>query len=445
MITDQDIQIEKLFSADPHYGKTLADIYIESPHDPARAHQRLFVLLEVPQALPNARAIIDRLIERAVEAFERSRHTTPELTLEATLEALNMIMPELLPSRAQSWLDQLSILIGISDRGQVHLAQIGMIHAYHVHHAAWTLVSEKNRIENPLKIFSHITSGLLQPEDALIFTTNALIDYVSVDKIRSLVHELMPTRAILKLESLLSAVPSHVTFATVIVKFVTDESRRADEQRVAAEQTFPHSRETMNEVPPERTAVRPTRQSRYDRGIVKKSLRWFGSNSARYVALLFKALAQIGLLLVNIVYSFFSGARRIKLEQDAIRYTNLFLNDIGDFFGSLRPYRRRLLYGIGIALFILLNGIVLNGQYQHVIARRSAFEDMMVEVSLLKQQADNAQVYNDDKMREQALSRIVALLSTSVPTTPKQETQRAQYLEENETELNRLRHIIDRK
>ena len=98
-------------------------------------------------------------------------------------------------------------------------------------------VAERTEPLNPLKLFSHITSGLLDPGNALVLSTARLLEYVSEEKIKSIVLRYQPHVAIRELERLLAEVPSYVGFSAVVVKFTTDRDDLSSRTRPCTQKT----------------------------------------------------------------------------------------------------------------------------------------------------------------------------------------------------------------
>lgn len=78
------------------------------------------------------------------------------------MQRLNQLLPEINEVKIKNWLATLDLAIGIIHQNSVHLANLGSIEAWLIHHNKLTTILEKTTKLNPIKIFSDIVSGELK-------------------------------------------------------------------------------------------------------------------------------------------------------------------------------------------------------------------------------------------------------------------------------------------
>ncbi|MBI4128895.1 MAG: hypothetical protein HY460_02480 [Parcubacteria group bacterium] len=445
MPAPQEIQIQKLFISGDAFSASYADIFITSATRENRSLQNLVIIMDFPRGKFGDSQISDSIIRHAAKTFEASPHLTPELVLEAVLESLNLFLPELSGRRTRELLSSLNLLIALSDRGQIHFSQVGTIRALLVQENAISDVSESPEI-NPLKIFSHVTSGLLDPSNAMVFTTESLLDYVSEEKIKHLLLEYPPQVAARKLELLLAQVPSSVTFASVLIKFITElDSLAAQNEKAARVARVPYPARAM---PVEGTAshemqdaVMPGRRTRARKPVRVRVITGFLRHLWTYLALLTYAVRSLIALIVKMIRLLTSPALRKNEERNFILRNQAVAGTLREKLASMPRSRRISLYLLLAVCFVLAHALILRSQTQEIERIGTNYNETLLAVSGKKQAFENAIVYNDEKTAEQMLLDIETLLSGITPQHKEQEQRLASLLEENQRSLNKVRHI----
>lgn len=455
MPDSNDIQIQKLFIYDPPYSKSLADIYVGSVSEPTRLFQKLIIVLDFPRRTSTDGWLVDTIVRTAVKAFDDARQFTPELVLESTLEALNILLPTLIPKKNPRWLSELNLLIGISDRGQVHFSQVGDVQTYLAQGTGMQLVSEDPGALNPLKLFSHITSGLLNPGDALLITTSPLVDYVAEDKIKNLLLRLPPEAAVQELEALIAQAPSSVTFAAVLIKFTTEYDALAvrgiaetpPARRLPPRDAMPAlgPDEQMDSSPVD-DLPHPRRNIQRARSLTPRfsfgsALRSFARHALVYLTLVYRILKKIVHLLILGSQAMIFAEARARHEASIISYSEKILEQTKRRVVSFSK-KNRILISIAILLcFVLLHVLLIKGQTQELASIRTSYEDTLFALTEQKQAVEDALLYGDEATAEQILLSMLEDLDKLQPLNKSQQDQIVQYRKETERDLNKVRHI----
>ncbi|MBI4091018.1 MAG: hypothetical protein HY422_03265 [Candidatus Komeilibacteria bacterium] len=450
-MSDSDSTIKKLFLHEPAYATTHADIYVGGSSNPERSLQQLILIISYPRSKFADQSLLTAIIQQAVRAFEGSRHATPELTLEETLETLNIALPEIAPRRDPRWLASLTMLAAISDRGQLHFSSIGDIQAFLIQQASLTRVSEQQQF-NPLKLFSHITSGLLDPGNAMLFTTPPLIDYISTEKIKKILYEIPPRLAEERLASLLTGVPPSVSFASVFIKSTTELDELAERgyrttepagasETIGAQDTSFEELDTLRPHVPMRRMRRSPRWSPMPASAVV--LRFLARALLEYLKTVYASLVVLTKMLWKLLTALISFRERNAGEHAYLQFVTARYQDFKNQLLRLPRHSRRILLLTALLVFILLHLVMVKGQYRQVQKVQSAFDETLALLAQKKEAANDAIIYNDEKAAEKFLMEIDGLLSDITPANKTQEDQIAGYLEDNRRDLNKIRHIND--
>lgn len=459
MSSSQDIIIDKLFICNPAYARTISDIYFDAAASRERVSQQLFILTDVNPGIPRYDDFLEAVIEEGVSAFEGATHPTPELVLETVLEAVNRIIPAFAGTKSDFFFNNVSILIGVSEHGQIHFSQWGAIKAFLIQtNGLISEVSESAKAINPLKAFSHITSGLMNPGDVLLCTTTSLIDYIAEDKIKELALKYPPNQTIQQLHALLAEVPSSVSFASIFIKFATENDylmQSRTPQEATSSITAPASadltpnplatsRTHPDETPSTQTTSRTRQRIAAHAGFgsyVKLGLRFFLRNARQYILILGALFHHMARIAHAAVKSLLSNRNRTANEKLLIK--NIYdtvLKARGTYQGLTKSARRAVI-AVLVIMVILLHFFVLKGQEQEVKKTESAFNETLRLVADKRVQANNAFIYNDERRAEQLYIEIDFLLKSVAPLNKQDSDALATYLAENERDLNKVRHI----
>ncbi len=461
MPDSNDIQVEKLFIYDPAFSRTVADLYIGKASQTERSFQKLIVVLEFPRKSADDGALVDTIIRNTVKAFEEARQFTPELILETTLESANILLPHIAPKKNPHWLQDLNLLIGISDRGQVHFSQIGTMQAYLAQDTSMVLVSERSQQLNPLKLFSHITSGILNPGDALLMTTSSLVDYIAQEKLKDLMLRFPPEIAVQHIESLVAQVPSSITFAAALVKFTTEYDSLAApsmQSAPAPRGSYATQRQASAYAEPEEDDNTSYADAGFDEPLSSRRmarprgtrmphisfwtlLRSFLRQSAYYLQILGHIFSKLGTLIVRTIQVLVFPAARAKHEASLVAYTQETLRQWRARLNAMPKRSRIIVITLLILCFLLLHVLLIKNQDRQLATIRSSYDTTLFSVNEKKQAADAAMVYGDDATAEQNLVDMISQLDSLKPANKKQEDQIAQYRKDAEYELNKVRHI----
>lgn len=239
-----EAQAGKLLIYDPEKSRTTPNVYIfrGSPLEEKNLG-KLFVLMEI-ESPDNINHEIIRAIQEEIRVnyYQSTEFDNLEVAFENTLQKVNQKLPDLLAPLAEGdkdWLDKISILIAILRNNILHFASVGKTEAFLIHKDKIVNILESTSSPesgeiNPLKIFSNIISGNLNPQDALLFCTPTLLEYISLEKLKHIIASHPSSEATLRLEDLLAENEGYHSFAAIVVKLIpVEEAWRAPERTEA--------------------------------------------------------------------------------------------------------------------------------------------------------------------------------------------------------------------
>lgn len=212
--------------------RAVATVYVsEPPAAEAKSLGRIFFVAQIQVTIAEGSAILNAIQEEFARSYYGTDDLHVEKVFEKSLEMVNQRIADLVGDYDTDWLNQFSAVAAAVTAQAVHLSTIGRINAYLIRAnritdilAAADTPSSDREMVNPLKAFSNIISGDTEPEDLFLFTTPALLDYFSLEKLRRTVIDRHPSQAASQLQSLLSENENKATFATAIVQIRQQQS-----------------------------------------------------------------------------------------------------------------------------------------------------------------------------------------------------------------------------
>jgi hypothetical protein len=200
-------QLNHLLQRGAH-ATSLAAVLIARPNAEEReAKGQLALLLEVPGNSARLQVAANEFLKHVEAAYYNGPAMEPEASLEQALRQANAGLGAVAGLLDKRWPEKTTMVVFVHHGDQVFFATAG---------SAWGVLLTPQRVAsitdsgnrhanvNPLKPFSAISSGPLQPDSVACFASLTLLDYIAQEKFRKLVWELPPLGVVQRLEELLS-------------------------------------------------------------------------------------------------------------------------------------------------------------------------------------------------------------------------------------------------
>ena len=232
--------ISKLLIYNPGKSRSTASVYLP-PITPLERQNlgQLLMLIEINSQDEINERVIQLIEEELNRNYYGSENFNLEMAFENALQKTNQKLHELILSGQNSWLDKFNCLIAVHKGRELHFAQLGETNAFFVQGPRIINIAEQageNTVKiNPLKIFSNVISGTVNENDALLFCTTTLLDYLSQEKLRRIITENSSEKAIQILNQLLADNNNDVSFAAIILKLQAAEGELDQVERKVAE------------------------------------------------------------------------------------------------------------------------------------------------------------------------------------------------------------------
>ncbi len=181
---------------------------------------QLLLLLEVPGSSARLQVAVDEFLRAVEGAYYNGPAQDPEASLEQALRTANAGLPALC-SHDKRWPERTSMAVVAYRGDQVYFATAGSIWGVLLTPTRVSTVTENGSraaTVNPLKPFSSIASGPLQPDSTVCFATLTLLDYIAQEKFRKLCADLPPLGVVQQLEDLLGQASPQLNIAAIIIR-----------------------------------------------------------------------------------------------------------------------------------------------------------------------------------------------------------------------------------
>lgn len=194
----------------------------------------LFIEIETPDR--DNEKIVKTLSGELTKQYFNALTESAEFAFEHTLGRANIALKDILLAKPKSWLNKIHIIVLAIVKAEAHLGSVGNVRALLAHRdrivdilggggsgeigvrSARPGAGPRRSAVNPVKLFSQVVSGRITAEDSLILLNEAVLDYLSLERIRKTTQENHPVETAAKLAELLSLAPREKQFGLIAVK-----------------------------------------------------------------------------------------------------------------------------------------------------------------------------------------------------------------------------------
>jgi len=149
----------------------------------------LFGVIKVDDQSPDSSYVVNLLTSVIKKEYFSKTDRSAEESFEAGLRKANLALAELARHGSLNWSGKINFAAGSIEKNTLHFSSLGkacafLIRSGQIAEISQELEDEKESEPHPLKTFSNISSGKLEKNDKLIFTTSDLLDIFSKEELR---------------------------------------------------------------------------------------------------------------------------------------------------------------------------------------------------------------------------------------------------------------------
>lgn len=205
----------------------------------ANNQSELYLVLELPLFNPAALPDCERISNAIAASLRRSYRLTPhDTTFEDVLGIINEELGKLASLGQNYWIGKLNAVIAVKHQNLMHIATSGRINALLLRDGQFISVTESTKTPHPLKTFENFAIGKIKLGDIVIFSTNQLFNFLSIDRLRQLLGSYtLPLGAQQIIKMLEDNAGPDIAFGTLITQQV--EIGTTTEEQVSLEEYTP--------------------------------------------------------------------------------------------------------------------------------------------------------------------------------------------------------------
>ncbi len=162
-------------------------VYITAEKAPVGSAE-LYVVAELPLLNPAAEESCERICQAISSTLKRAyRNPGMANNFESAISQINEELGKLASLGQTGWVDKLNCILGVKEGESFNIATTGKVSAYLLRNREYTDISCSPDQSHPLKTFENYATGKIHLGDLLILSTTQLFNYLSMDRLRSVI------------------------------------------------------------------------------------------------------------------------------------------------------------------------------------------------------------------------------------------------------------------
>ncbi len=197
---------------------------------------KIFGLIEIESSDSQTEKLVDLIIDDIKNNYYYPQNISDENIsdinisshFESALKKTNISIASFLESEQITVdLDKVNIFIAICNGSDIHFTltgKLGIILLYNISPINYKIIDVLDTISNnwtvadPLKFFSQVISGKIRQRDILFISTDNILDYFSLEKIKNIITKDSPSEGIANFKKLLDNINSQENFGAIILE-----------------------------------------------------------------------------------------------------------------------------------------------------------------------------------------------------------------------------------
>lgn len=215
------------FARITNFGK-LADRFltcqINQPTSPELSSKgSLYLLIEIKNPWISSAQIGQTIVNTLLRFYYRADDNSNLVNFENTLKKVNEALAQMTQNGETDWIGNLNSLIILNVGNELHISQTGSTTAFLIRNSSisdLTFENETGEI-HPLKTFSNIASGTLEPGDKVFISNTQINHFISREKLEKIINDNSPKYGLFEITKILKK--QHNKSVNAIVLEALDE------------------------------------------------------------------------------------------------------------------------------------------------------------------------------------------------------------------------------
>ncbi|MFA6475356.1 MAG: hypothetical protein WCV88_04120 [Patescibacteria group bacterium] len=213
-------------------GRNAIHLYVSQPSPLEDKNLgRIFVLLEFDSVETYTETIVQAIDEMFTSAYYRASDFEIEAAFERALQKVNTAIQDQINQHGEGWTYHCHGIVGVLHGTTAYFSTVGKIDGYLIQGDEIIDIvqySPTNTIQ-PLKLFNTLVSGKCPERGGLLFCTNNLLNYLSLEKLRRTVLDHTSADGVEYLNTVLSDQDTLTNIAALLIKFEDVQNDISDE------------------------------------------------------------------------------------------------------------------------------------------------------------------------------------------------------------------------
>ena len=149
----------------------------------------LYVVAELPMLSPAAYESCEKICLAVAGTLKRIyKRSLEETSFENAIAEINEELGKLASLGQTHWIDKLNGIVAVKNNNALTISTTGKVAAYLVRNGKFTGISCSLEKPHPLKTFENYATGRIRLSDVVILSTTQLFNFLSIDKLKSLLE-----------------------------------------------------------------------------------------------------------------------------------------------------------------------------------------------------------------------------------------------------------------
>lgn len=397
MNSDFEAQVAKIQTGNPKTAATHV-LVVSEPADGGKSE--LYLITELPMFNPAAFADCERIAQSVANTLRRSYRKTPTgSTFENTLANINEELGKLASLGKDHWIGKLNAIVAVRTGATLQVATAGKVNAFLLRDDEFVAIADQSNASHPLKTFENFSVGKLLIDDMLVFSTPALLNHISIDRLKSILYgNSLATAGKETLDLLEDALGPEAASGTIFVQLAprTEPQPLADDFAVKPVQT-------------KQTSLNP-------KGLSQKILEASKTLIANAKPLAHQAAQDIAGAATKLTRQAKNGELLNNAKEAVTGVQNGLANKTkiltwDRFVGMSKPKKFFLLSAL-ILLIALIVNVAISGKQKARDEQVAAFSQGISELEQLLTDADSALLYKNEPQANELLDTFRKRLET---------------------------------
>lgn len=467
----------------PQESKALSKIFVATPTIlQEKKIGIIFCLVEMPATDDFNQKIINLIANEAQNNFYTLENLEVNKPLEDLFEdflyQLNKKIHRLIQGEKTLFdLGKINVIIGIiqpdySDKKisfNIHFSQAGKIEMILIQKIGYknykiTQVNKSADPEtakpNPFKFFSNIISGKLANDDYLVLSNYAILDYISLDKLKNAATALPADKLVEHFKSLLVEVDERIPFSFIIFNLKLEKDYFEETLTIGIE-TMPKAGSEKMTLPEIKKIPRLPEEKKSKPGLVAKLFGRKKPTSQEKITALPQQIekSQPRYSLWQKIKRFFKKifkslkktktiAKMERPERDKLveKWSQQKLKKIDTQIITIKKIPRfskaLLIFGL-IFIILFIVSLFFLGQNQKQEKNKNLFKQMVSQIEEKKNLAESSLIYKDETKAKQNIKEAIALLEQLPKNNADQQKEFEKLSAEIKAMDQKLKHLVN--